>query len=163
MIPFIPDTAATIAYAVALAAALAFAMWRERSVWPLVVVMIGNWLATRAVSSFELSGAAQAVADLTSAALLLAMWRARSFATVPVAGLFALMVFVYGAHDAGLITRDTMWAWADVLGYCQLLIIAGSAVRGGGHPRLAVAADRRRRAPALAAVVARRIQGPPPS
>jgi hypothetical protein len=161
MIPFIPDTAATIAYAVALAAALAFAMWRDRSVWPLVAVMIGNWLATRSVSSFELPGAVQAVADLTSAALLLAVWRFGGMAALPVAALFGLMVIFSGVHDLGLITRDTMWAWADVLGYCQLLIIAGGAARGGGRPRLAVAPDRRGRAPALAPIVARRLQGPP--
>lgn len=161
MIYILPMTPATIGFAVALACCLAFSLYRDRKALPLSVVMVSNWLATRIVTAYELPGAVQAVADLTSAALLLAVWRFGGMAALPVAALFGLMVIFSGAHDLGLITRDTMWAWADVLGYCQLLIIAGGAVGGGGRPRLAMAPHRRGRTPALAPAVARRLQGPP--
>ncbi len=163
MIEIVPLSPFSQLWAAALLIVCAFAVWQDRKAVPLVAVMAANWLATRAVSAFDLAGAVQAVADLISAALLLAMWRGRFAATIPVASLFALMVFISGIHDAGLIARDTMWAWADVLGYCQLLIIAGSAVRGGGHPRLAMAPHRRGRDRAVVAAVARRLQDPPPS
>ena len=162
MIPFIPDTPAPIAFALALAASCAFAVWRVRRSWPLVVVMAGNWLATRTVSSYELPGSVQAVADLTSAALLLVMRRVSTSATLPVSALFGLMVVFACVHDLKLITRDTMWAWADVAAYCQLIIIAGVASAGGGRSRLVMAPHRRRRAPAMVCAVAARLQAPPP-
>jgi membrane protease YdiL (CAAX protease family) len=162
VIYMLPMTPATIAYAVALAAVIALAVWRDRRLWPVAAVMVANWLATRAVTAYELPGMVQAVADLTSAAVLLALRRFSTIAVLPVSALFAIMVFFYGVHDAGLITRDTMWAWADVLAYGQLLIIAGGAVAGGGRGRLALASHRRGRVRAMAFAVAKRLQAPPP-
>jgi hypothetical protein len=52
---------------------------------------------------------------------------------LPVAFLFLVMIFAYSLHDAGLINRDTMWAWADLSGYIQLVIILGASIQGGGR------------------------------
>ena len=162
MIPFLPNSPATVAGALALFAVLAFAFWRDRRAWPLVLVMVLNWCATRAVSSFELSGLVQATADISAAVLLIALRHAGNMAVLPVAALYALMVFIAGAHDLGVITRDTMWAWADVLGYLQLLIIAGGAA-GGGRARLAMGGDRPRRTHRAAILAANRLQARPPA
>ena len=159
---FIPNSPATMIYAIALAAACALAIWRDRSLYPVVLVMLVNWLATRFVSAFEMPGSVQAVADITSAAVLLAMRHLGSMAVLPVAALFGLMVIFACLHDLKLITRDTMWAWADVAAYCQLIIIAGVASAGGGRSRLVMALHRRRRAPAMVCAVAARLQAPPP-
>lgn len=163
MIPFIPDTPASIAFLVALAATAVFTLWRDLNTFPVIAIMIGNWMATRAVSTLELPGSVQAVADITSAVLLLVLPGPRASSIIPVAALFALMVVFSGVHDLNLISRDTMWAWADVAAYFQLVIIAGSAASGGGRARLAMDSHRRRRVPAVVRAAAQRIQAPPPS
>lgn len=131
MIPFVPDNFWPILYAGALAAVGALALWRSpAALWPTIAVMAANWLATRAVSAMALPGLAVALADVICAALLVAL-RRRTIANLPVAGLFLAMVLSYAAHDAGAVNRDIMWAWADVAGYLQLLIIAGAAIQHG--------------------------------
>jgi hypothetical protein len=125
--------------------------------------MVLNWLGTRAVSSFELSGLVQATVDIGSAALLLTVRQRSTMVVLTVAALFSAMVLFSCVYDLGLITRDTMWAWADVAAYCQLIIIAGSAAAGGGHARLAMGRYRRHRIGAVVRSLANRIQNPPSS
>lgn len=130
MTPFLPDTPWPICYAVTLAVVSVTALYRSPGLWPVVAVMAANWLATRTVSAHELPGLWQAAADTASAAALIAI-RRPTMVVLPVAALYLAVVFSSAAHDAGLLSRDSMWAFADVAGYLQLLIIMGGALRGG--------------------------------
>jgi hypothetical protein len=124
--------------------ACGFAVRRDRSLWPVTAIMLTNWAATRCVTAFDLPGSVQATVDISSAAGLLLLPKPKPAVVLPVAALFALMVVFSACFDAGFITRDTLWAWSDVLGYCQLIIIAGGAASGGGTFRRPVVADPRR-------------------
>lgn len=160
MIDLLPMTPFSIAGTAALFGACAFALHRDRALWPLVAIMLTNWLATRAVSAFHLSGAIQAIADLSSAALLL-LPQKRAGVAVPVAALFAGMVAFSAVFDSGLIGRNTLWAWSDVLGYCQLLLFLGAAAASGGGGRLAVDLSWGGRNLGLVRPLARWLSGPP--
>ena len=142
-LPFWPDTPITIAYAVALAVASVVALWREHRSAPLVLFMIANWIGTRTITSQELGPYAAFFLDLSTAAAILLFSRL-TMAYVPVAAIFAFMVVSYLLNDFGVIGRETMWAFADVGGYIQLLLMAGltrggsglailGSVRGGGN------------------------------
>jgi hypothetical protein len=94
--------------------------------------MLASWVLARAVSAYELPGLWQAAADISCAMALVAI-RRPAMVVLPVAFLFLVMIFAYALHDAGLINRDTMWAWADLSGYIQLVIILGAFIQGGGR------------------------------
>jgi hypothetical protein len=128
--PFFPDTFWPIAYAVALALVGTTALYRTPRLWPIVSVMAASWVLTRIVSSHDLPGLWQAAADIACGAALIAV-RRPTMVVLPVAALYLVMVFAYAAHDAGVLSRDAMWAWADVSGYLQLIIILAAAVSGG--------------------------------
>ena len=99
--------------------------------------MLASWLFARAVSAYDLPGLWQAAADISCATALVAI-RRPTMAVLPVAFLFLVMIFAYASYDVGLINRDTMWAWADLSGYLQLLIILGASIQGGGRFRMGV-------------------------
>ena len=162
MIPFIPDTPITVAYAVALALACGLALrFGGRAMWPLVAVMVLNWIGTRLITTLDAPSYAAGILDISSAIVLVAMPRRfRTMAVLPVAALFGLMVSSYLLNDLGLIERETMWAFADVGGYLQLLIIAGTAFRPGTALRLADDRHSPGGTDAMARAVARRL---PPS
>ena len=103
--------------------------------WKVVVIMVAIWILTRMVSAYDMPGLWQAIADVTCGAALIAI-RRPTIVVLPVAFLFLIMIFAYAAHDARLISRDIMWAWADVSGYLQLLIILAASLRGGNRIRL---------------------------
>lgn len=130
MTPFLPDTVWPICYAVTFAIVGVTALHRSPGLWPVVAVMAANWLATRTVSAYDLAGLWQAAADTASAAALIAI-RRPTIVVLPVAALYLAVVFSSAAHDAGLLSRDSMWAFADVAGYLQLVIIMGGALRSG--------------------------------
>ena len=154
---FFPDTPITIAYAVALAVTVAFALAFDRRVWPVCAVMVANWIGTRIVTAFDLSPYVASAVDLGSAAVLLALWRAATMAVLPVSALFALMVGSYVLADFNVIGRETMWAFADVGGYLQLLLVAGASIDPGAGHRLAFLGAGGRRIGDLARAVARRV------
>ena len=158
MIELIPWSPFAITGAAALFFTCAFVMWRDRRMWPVVAVMLGNWLMTRAVSAFELPGLVQAATDLTSAMVLFFVKKDRELLVLPASALFAMMVFFSALHDIGTIERDTLWAWSDVLGYLQLVLIIGGAAAGGGHRGLAMAYRRPGRSVVLGRLVESRIQ-----
>lgn len=141
---FMPDTFWPAAYAVALVAAVAVAMLQAPRLWPVVGVMLASWVMTRTVSAHDLPGLWQAAADISCAAALIAI-RRPAIVVLPVAALYLVMIFAYAAHDAGVLSRNAMWAWADVSGYLQLLIIMGCAFRGGRRARLGMGNHRSRR------------------
>jgi hypothetical protein len=161
MIDFLPVTPFPVAGTVALFLTCCFALWRDRAVWPVAAVMLANWVATRAVTAWDLPGAYQAVADSSAAVLLLFPQHLRASLALPVSALFALMVAFSAVNDLGLIGRDTLWAWSDVLGYCQLLLILGATADFGRGRRRAVADRHRRRDTHMGGAVAGRVQVPP--
>lgn len=129
----------------ALVAVVTVTMVRSPRLWPVLAVMLASWAATRLVSAHDMAGLWQAAADITCGAALLAI-RRPAILVLPVAALFLIMVSAYAAHDAGLLSRDAMWAWADVSGYLQLLIILGAAFSNGRRARLGMGIrDRARR------------------
>jgi hypothetical protein len=138
---FMPDTFWPIAYAVALVATSTIVMLRAPRLWPVLGVMLASWVMTRTVSAYDLPGLWQAAADIACGAALIAI-RRLAMVVLPVAALYLVMIFAYAAHDAGVLSRDAMWAWADVSGYLQLLIILAASFRGsrrawlglGNHP-----------------------------
>ena len=132
--PFLPDSPLTIAYAVALLVAVLIAARGGWLMVPAIAVMVANWLGTRAVTAFDLGPWVAFGVDLGSLMALLVASRLmpRAMAVLPLAAIFAHMLFSYVAHDFGLIGRETMWAWADVGAYGQLVIMAGTGA-GGGH------------------------------
>lgn len=130
-----PDTFWPIAYAVALVATVTIAMLRAPRLWPVLGVMLASWVMTRTVSAYDLPGLWQAAADISCAAALIAI-RRPAIVVLPVAALYLVMIFAYAAHDAGVLSRDSMWAFADVSGYLQFLIIMGGAFRGGRRHRV---------------------------
>ncbi len=85
MIPF--TTLPTI-YALTLAAVAVFAGIRDRHLWPVLAVMILNWIGTRAITAFDAPALAGAALDLTSAIVLVALVRAPAMAVLPVAAIF---------------------------------------------------------------------------
>ena len=160
--PFIPESVMTVVYAVALSWAVAVA-WRNMG-WRAAIVsavMVGNWLLTRLVTAMDWPGVVMGAIDLASAALLIAsLWlpsHRRTMAELPVAGLFALMVGCYLAFDAGVIGRETMWAWVDVAAYCQLLLVAGYGLGHGRRTRRGLGTAGGDRDGDLAGAVARRV------
>lgn len=160
----LPETPITITYALVMAVVCAFAVYRRNGCTAIALVMVLNWLGTRAVTGLELSGTAQAIIDVSSAAVLMLMWQKCHMVVLPVSALFALMVFMSGAYQVGMIARETMWAWADVAAYLQLLLIVGaSAASGGGGIRLALGAHLRSRIRGVWRAVAARIPLPPHS
>ena len=152
----IPYTALPILYALTLLAVSIFAVIRDRKLWPVVTVMVLNWIGTRAITAYEVPGIAAGLLDLSSAIILACLCRTAAMAVLPVSALFGLMVISYVAADFSLLQRETMWAFADVGAYLQLLIIAGFAV--GGPGRLAHVDFRPRRVAAVARAVSRRVQ-----
>jgi hypothetical protein len=150
-------------YMAALFLTCGFAVRRDAGLWPVAAIMLGNWAATRCVTAFDLSGTVQAAADISSAAGLLLLPKQQSVVVLPAAALFALMLVFSACFDAGIIGRDTLWAWSDVLGYGQLLVIAGGAAAGGRNRRLGVAVLRRHGNRGLDWPVAARLQDPPSS
>lgn len=154
---FLPDTPFSTLYAVVAASVLLFAVIRERGLWAVSAVMAGNWIGTRLASAYAWPGSAVGLLDILSAVVLVTLSFANAMAVLPVAALFGLMVVSYVAADAGLLSRATMWAFADVGAYLQLLVIAGSAV-GGGSGRLARLGYGGRRTPAVVRAVAKRVQ-----
>ncbi len=132
---FMPDTFWPAAYAVALVATVAVAMLQAPRLWTVIGVMLASWVMTRTVSAYDLPGLWQAAADIACGAALIAI-RRPNIVVLPVAALYLVMIFAYAAHDAGVLSRDAMWAWADVSGYLQLVIIMGGAFRGGRRARL---------------------------
>lgn len=141
--PFLPDTPITIAYAAALVVACVLGLRGGAAMAPAVAVMVVNWLGTRAVTAWDLPGVAAAIVDLSSAAVLLVAWTiVRTMALLPVAAIFGLMLLSYIAFDLGFVGRETMWAFADVGGYIQLIIVAAGGLFLGGGKRLAM--DHRR-------------------
>jgi len=162
--PFLPDTPITIAYAVALALTAVVALWLDRRAFPVLAVMVANWLATRWITWADAPSYMAGVADISSAAVLLILWRFRAMAVLPVAGLYAFMVIAYLANDLGLIARETMWAFADVFGYAQLLVIVAGAASGGGHAvRLETVGAGSSRGRAVVRAVASRFSASPPA
>lgn len=153
---FLPETPLPILYALVLAAVCAFAAVRERRLWPVVAVMALNWTGTRAITSYDAPALYGGLLDLASAIVLAALAMTAAMAVLPVAALFGLMVGCYVLADLGFIGRETMWAWADVGAYLQLLVIAGCA-SSGGSGRLARVGLGGGRVPALARAVAHRV------
>lgn len=135
MIPFLPDTPLTVAYAVALALTCGVVLWRAAWLWPAIAVMVANWLATRAITHWALPSWCAFIADLISAIVLIWLWRKRAMAVLPVAALFALMLTCYLANDLEVIGREVMWAFVDVAAYGQLVILAALGIGGGGARR----------------------------
>lgn len=119
----------------ALVTVFAVTMVRSPRLWPVLAVMLASWVMTRTVSAYDMPGLWQAAADIACGAALIAI-RRPAMVVLPVAALYLVMIFAYAAHDAGVLSRDAMWAWADVSGYLQLLIIMGGAFRGGRRARL---------------------------
>lgn len=139
--PFLPDTPITIAYALALVVAIALASRGGWAAVPVIAVMAFNWIGTRLITSTDAPAWTAGALDLTSAfALIVAWWQMRAMAVLPVAACFLLMVLSYLLNDLGFIEREPMWAFADVGGYCQLIIMAGTPWRPGAPNRLAVVA-----------------------
>ena len=155
--PFSPDTPITVAYAVVLFAVCGAAIIRQRLLWPVVAVMVANWLGTRAITAYDAPALLGGLLDLSSAAILIALSRFRAMAVLPVAALFGLMVFSYVMADFGLLERETMWAFADVGAYLQLLVIAGFAADGGSGKLAFLGFGPRRRA-VLVRAHSRRVQ-----
>ncbi len=156
--PFLPDTPVTIAYAVALVVAIALASRGGWSAVPVIAVMAFNWIGTRLITSTDAPAWAAGALDLASAfALIVAWWQMRAMVVLPVAACFLLMVLSYLLNDLGFIERETMWAFADVGGYCQLIIMAGTPWRPGAPNRLAAVADGSGRTPAVARAGSRRV------
>lgn len=140
--PFLPDTPITIAYALALVVAIALASRGGWAAVPVIAVMAFNWIGTRLITSTDAPAWTAGALDLTSAfALIVAWWQMRAMAVLPVAACFLLMVLSYLLNDLGFIEREPMWAFADVGGYCQLIIMAGTPWRPGAPNRLASVAD----------------------
>lgn len=156
--PFIPDTPITIAYAVALAFAIALASRGGWAAVPVIAVMAFNWIGTRLITATDAPSWTAGALDLSSAfALIVAWWQMRAMAVLPVAAIFLLMVFSYLLNDLGFIGRETMWAFADVGGYLQLIIMAGTPWRPGAARRLAAVAHGSGRTPAVARAGSRRV------
>lgn len=130
MSPFLPNTFWPALYAVVLAFVIATAILHAPRLWPIVSIMGASWILSRTVSAYDMPGLWQAAADIACAAALIAI-RRPTIVVLPVAFLFLIMIFAYAAHDAGILSRDTMWAWADVSGYLQLLIILSASFHGG--------------------------------
>ncbi len=139
-----PDTFWPAAYAVALVTTATIAMLRAPRLWSVLGVMLASWVMTRTVSAHDLPGLWQAAADISCGAALIAI-RRPAMVVLPVAALYLVMIFAYAAHDAGVLSRDAMWAWADVSGYLQLLIILAASFRGGRRARLGMGNHRSRR------------------
>jgi hypothetical protein len=162
MIEIIPWSPFAAVWTLALLATCIFAMAQNRNLWPVIAIMLLNWTATRLVSAFDLSGLFEAIADLASAVSLV-MISGRQLVTLPISALFCLMVSFSAAADFEIITRDTLWAWSDVLGYCQLIIISGGAVAGGRNGWVGVAFRRGCRNGDVVDTVAARVQMDRPS
>ncbi len=149
--PFLPDTPITIAYAVALCIAAALASRGGWAAVPVIAVMAANWLGTRLITATDAPAWTAGALDITSAFALIVAWSlARSMAVLPVAAIFLLMVVSYVLNDIGVIGRETMWAFADLFAYLQLIIMAGTPWRPGAPNRLAVVADGSGRTAAVA-------------
>lgn len=159
---FLPESPLTALYAAALGLVAVFGALREPRLWPVIAVMVGNWILTRLATAYEWPAAFEGMVDLLSAVVLVALSRTRAMAVLPVSALFGLMVGSYVMADFGVLSRETMWAWADVGAYLQLLVIAGIAADGGSG-RLARVGHGLRGVPAVARAVAKRVSAPDPS
>lgn len=156
--PFLPDTPVTIAYAVALVVAIALASRGGWSAVPVIAVMAINWIGTRLITSTDAPAWTAGALDLASAfALIVAWWQMRAMVVLPVAACFLLMVFSYVLNDIGVIGRETMWAFADLGAYLQLLIMAGTPWGAGPARRLAAVVTRGGRTPAVVRAGSRRL------
>ena len=154
---FLPDTPFSILYAIVGASVLLFAVIRERGLWAVSAVMFGNWIGTRLSSEFSWPGTVVGLIDIASAVTLVALSLTGAMAVLPVSALFGLMIGSYVAADMGFLSRASMWAFADVGAYLQLLVIAGFAADGGSG-RLAFLGVGPRRRPAFVRAQSRRVQ-----
>lgn len=136
MSTFWPTTPLQVAYALALLLVCGAAAYKDRALWPLIAVMVANWIGTRAVTAFELNGFQQGMIDLASAVTLMMLRHKRTMVFLPVSVLFLVMVNFSLAYGVRIISWDTLWAWSDVAAYAQLVIIAGSIAGGGGGRRV---------------------------
>jgi hypothetical protein len=156
--PFFPDTPITIFYAVALVVAIALASRGGWAAVPVIAVMAFNWIGTRTITATDAPAWTAGALDLSSAfALIVAWWQMRAMAVLPVAACFLLMVLSYLLNDLGFIGRETMWAFADVGAYLQLVIMAGTPWGAGPARRLAAVVTRGGRTPAVVRVDPRRV------
>lgn len=157
--PFLPDTPITITFAVALLVASLLALTGGWRAVPAVAIMLLTWIAARAITTFDLDAWWPAWADIIAALAFLAVWslRAGNMAVLPLAAVSSMMVIADIASVYGLIGRETMWAFGDVGGYLQLIILAGLSYGDGHLVRLATMARGGRRDANLARSVAHRV------
>lgn len=157
--PFLPDTPFTIAFAVALLVASLLALTGGWRAVPAVAIMLLTWIAARAITTFHLDTWWAVWADIIAALAFLAVWSLRvgNMAVLPLAAVSSLMVIADLGSVYGLLGRETMWAFGDVGGYLQLVILAGLSFGGGHLVRLATVARGGRRDANLARPVAHRI------
>lgn len=161
MIPFIPDTPITMAWPIALLVTSMIVLRFSPGLWIVLAVPWLNWIATRLITMTDGPAYAAALTDIASGAALIALWHWRTMAVLPLAGLYALMVFSYGFNDLGWIGRETMWAFTDVAGYIQLVLLLGMSWGTGLRVRRgSVDCGRAGGDGAMARAVARRL---PPS
>lgn len=156
---FLPDTPITITFAVALLLASLLSLTGGWRAVPGVAIMCLTWLAARAITAFALDVWWAVWADMLAALAFLAVWslRAGNMAVLPLAAVSSLMVIADLASVYGLIGRETMWAFGDVGGYLQLVILAGLSYGGGHLVRLAGVARGGRRDANMARAVAHRV------
>lgn len=155
----IPDTPITIAFVVALAVASVLALTGGAKAVPAVAIMWMTWTASRIITALDLDAWLAVWTDILAALAFLAVWslRAGNMAVLPLAAVSSLMVIADLASVYGLIGRETMWAFGDVGGYLQLVILAGLSFGDGHLVRLARVGRDRRRDARVGSAVARRV------
>lgn len=162
MIPFLPDSLFTIAYAVALAGAAIIASGGGVVGRIGAAVMILNWFATRAVTTLDLSPMVMAWADCLSGIALAgaAVAVRRYMALLPLAAIFGAMVLADASAQVSGWEREALWAVSDVGGYVQLIILVGVGLAGGPGKRVRLRPSRHLRDSLVGAPVESRIQVP---